>query len=317
MSETLGFSVACYRGDVPLLRGCLASIRHFAPDAPICLIADGDFSTRTFEKIYGVTTIRRKDVRSPDLRKWSFGYGLTKMIALWESPFERFLHIDADAVLWGDIRKNIPLGDFDFVFNEPHELITDAIQRSQYFDPTLMSPRFDLFPWQDCTFFNSGVFATKRNLLDLDDYMRLLEHQRAVPKALLAGDQGILNFMVFNKLHRGEITATSTHLQSVVPVLSKQELESRFQFKGSHPVPWVKPSVVHWAGPKPWRANTEIFRQPMDYFRTLGAQSSSKLSMLDSLFPAHTSMAIDEWSHRVAPKKVAQIKGFIKRLIGR
>jgi hypothetical protein len=107
-APVMGFSVACYRGDIPLLRGCLASIRYFAPDAPICLIADGDFSTKEFEKVYGVQVIRRKDVRNPDLKKWSFGFGITKMIGFWESPFDIVFHVDADAVLWGDIRKNLP-----------------------------------------------------------------------------------------------------------------------------------------------------------------------------------------------------------------
>jgi len=32
MSHDIGFSVACHKGDVPLLRA-LASIRYFAPDS--------------------------------------------------------------------------------------------------------------------------------------------------------------------------------------------------------------------------------------------------------------------------------------------
>ena len=94
MSNDLGFSLACYRGDVPLLRGCLASIKYFAPEAPICLVIDGDFDSRPFEKRYGVQCIRRRDVRHPELKKWSFGAGITKLVAFWESPFERIFHME-------------------------------------------------------------------------------------------------------------------------------------------------------------------------------------------------------------------------------
>ena len=72
MSDEIGFSVACHKGDVPLLRGCLASIRYFAPDAPICLIIDGNFDSRPFEKRYGVSCIRKHDVLSEKLKKLSF-----------------------------------------------------------------------------------------------------------------------------------------------------------------------------------------------------------------------------------------------------
>jgi hypothetical protein len=53
------------------------------------------------------------------------------MSALWEAPFEKVLQLDADLVLWGDIRKNLPCGNWDFVYNEPHELITEYIQKSK------------------------------------------------------------------------------------------------------------------------------------------------------------------------------------------
>ena len=67
MAEQLGFSVSCYRGDIPLVRGCLASIREFAPDAPVCLVVDGNFSTRALEQAYGVQVIRRADGKDPGL----------------------------------------------------------------------------------------------------------------------------------------------------------------------------------------------------------------------------------------------------------
>jgi hypothetical protein len=313
MSDDIGFSVACHKGDVPLLRGCLASIRYFAPDAPICLVIDTDFDSRPFEKRYGVTTIRRRDVRHPGLRQWSFGPGITKLIAFWEAPFERIFHIDADAVLWGDVRQNVPDSEWDVVFNEPHEQITDYIQRTQYFDPQVIFDHIESFPWQGNPYFQAGVLCVRRGALDVDEYLRMLEGQRKNPDVFINMDQGILNILVFRAVNNCKIHPLSAHLQSVVPVLSKPELESRFQIRDGKPVPWVQPTVVHWAGPKPYKTNPDVFSLPMDYFREIGMREFG----LPKWFPTKTAMQIDEFLHRDVPRTILNAKQTIKKVIGR
>jgi hypothetical protein len=313
MSDDIGFSVACHKGDVPLLRGCLASIRYFAPDAPICLVIDTDFDSRPFEKRYGVTTIRRRDVRHPGLRQWSFGPGITKLIAFWEAPFERIFHIDADAVLWGDVRQNVPDSEWDVVFNEPHEQITDYIQRTQYFDPQVIFDHIESFPWQGNPYFQAGVLCVRRGALDVDEYLRMLEGQRKNPDVFINMDQGILNILVFRAVNSCKIHPLSAHLQSVVPVLSKPELESRFQIRDGKPVPWVQPTVVHWAGPKPYKTNPDVFSLPMDYFREIGMREFG----LPKWFPTKTAMQIDEFLHRDVPRTILNAKQTIKKVIGR
>jgi hypothetical protein len=52
MTPTLGFSIACYKGDIPPIQEGLASIRYFTPNAPISLLAGGDFSAKTLEREY-------------------------------------------------------------------------------------------------------------------------------------------------------------------------------------------------------------------------------------------------------------------------
>jgi hypothetical protein len=313
MSDDIGFSVACHKGDVPLLRGCLASIRYFAPDAPICLVIDTDFDSRPFEKRYGVTTIRRRDVRHPGLRQWSFGPGITKLIAFWEAPFERIFHIDADVVLWGDVRQNVPDSEWDVVFNEPHEQITDYIQRTQYFDPQVIFNHIESFPWQGNPYFQAGVLCVRRGALDVDEYLRMLEGQRKNPDVFINMDQGILNILVFRAVNSCKIHPLSAHLQSVVPVLSKPELESRFQIRDGKPVPWVQPTVVHWAGPKPYKTNPDVFSLPMDFFREIGMREFG----LPKWFSSKPAMQIDEFLHRDVPRTISNAKKTIKRLIGR
>lgn len=312
MSETLGFSVACYQGDIPLLRGCLASIRHFAPDAPICLIADGDFSTRAFEKAYGAVTIRRTDLKNKDLRKWSFGYGLTKMVALWEAPFDRVFHIDADAVMWGDVRKNLPQGDWDMIYNEPHEEITPHILRSQYFDPAIAFEHIPWFHWERRPFFNGGAFCIKRGVLDVDKYINMLEIQRKYPRVFDPGEQGILGVLTFSAVDANEIKATQAHLQSVVPNLDSRELSQRFRLDSDGPIPWSQPTIIHWAGPKPYGSRPDTFPEPMDYFRLRGMR---QVGWPKWLINDH-GLRWDEWRCRTWPKHVLRAKKTVKRLIG-
>jgi hypothetical protein len=313
MRKELGFSVACHKGDVPLLRGCLASIKYFAPDAPICLVIDTDFDSRPFEKRYGVTTIRRRDVRHPGLQKWSFGYGTTKMVAIWETPFEKAIHIDADAVLWGDIRTNIPNADWDFVHNEPHEEITEFVQKTQYFDPEFISNHLKNFDWQGNAYFNTGAFVFKRGVFDLEEYLGLMELRHTNIEKFGAGDQGVLNILVFQAVVEGRIKVKQAHLQSVVPVLAKAELEQRFGLEDEKPVPWVKPTVVHWAGPKPYTANPYVFSLPMDYFREIGMREFG----LPEWVPAKPAMRMDEILNRDVPRAVLNAKKIVKKMIGR
>jgi hypothetical protein len=312
MSNELGFSVACHLGDVPLLRGCLASIKYFAPDAPICLIIDGDFDTRPFEKRYGVLSIRKRDVRHPELRRLSFGYGVTKMPVLWEGPFERVLHVDADAVLWGDIRKNLPSDDWDFVHNEPHEVITDYLQRTQYFDPKKIFNYIDYFDWQGKPYFNSGIFACKKGCLDLGEYLKMLRLQEQ-NMGLFFQDQAYLNIMVFRACNAGLLKRRMVHLQTCVPATENDYLARRFTLLNQIPLLNEQPSVVHWAGPKPYKTNPDVFSLPMDYFREIGLREFG----LPKWFPADWAMRLDEFQCRDVPRAVASFKFAVKKAIGR
>jgi hypothetical protein len=312
MNPTLGFSISCHRGDLPLLRGCLASIRHFAPDAPICLIVDGDLNVSSLERFYDLTIIKRRDVRDPSLRKWSFGFGITKMVAFWEAPFDIVFHIDADCVMWGDVRKNLPRGSWDVVFNEPHETITPGIQRVQYFDPEKIFSHIPEFPWENNPYFQAGVVVVRRGSLDLDEYMRMLEGQRRHPDIFVNGDQGMLNILVFRALRTGKIQALPAHLQTVVPVMSISFLEQRFPLEVLHAsVPILNPSVIHWAGPKPYCRTKHPFSAPMDLFRIKGMRECGFPRWL----PPRLSLELDEWRHRALPRFKADVKNRIKSLL--
>ena len=312
-SQTIGFSVSCFRGDLPLARATLSSIRAFASDAPISLIVDGDCCpTRALEKTYGVTVIRKGDVKNRDLRKWSFGYGLTKMIALWEAPFDIIFHVDADAILWGDIRENLPSGRWDLVYNEPHEVITEQVQLAQYFDPDLIFKYIEPFQWKNNQYFNGGAFCVRKGILDLDEYMRLLEIQRNHPGVISSGEQGHLGILVFRAVQEGSIIAKRACLQALVPMIPKDDLEKRFRIVNGTPIVDGMPAIIHWAGEKPWRENKEIFRAPMDYFRERALRECGVPGQLPIGIVTH----VDEFVSRRWPIIAADTKRRVKSLLG-
>jgi hypothetical protein len=314
MSNELGFSIACHQAGVPLLRGCLASIRYFAPDIPIYVVLDGDFSLGKLEKAYDLEVVRKKDVKSKMLREQSFAYGLTKMVALWEAPYKYVVHVDVDAVFWGNILVNLPDAEWDFVYNEPHEDITDFIQRTQYFDPSVVFNHIEEFPWQGNPYFNGGIFGCRVGALDFDEYAKLLEVYKKYPQTLPLMDQTILNIMVFRGLHQGNLKVFQRHLQSVVPVIERLELESRFCFdQGGAPKLWKHPTLIHWAGAKPYKSNPQAFSAPMDFFRELGMRQSG----WPLFIPAETAMKVDEFLCCEWPRRVLQVKRVLKKMIGR
>lgn len=264
-----GISIPCYWGDVDLLSGCLASLRDFYPDTPVCLIPHGSVNIQYFLKRYGCTYIAPESVH-PQLKKVSYGYGLTKMIAFWHSPFESFLHIDADTVCWGKFFDRNWMNDADFVANTSHEVVTADLIRQQYFDTRVLPQRWKPVAVNEALLFNSGTFGARRGLFSLEAYIELRSLMSEVPNAIFT-DQGVLN--LFIQLQCGQVDSIRFHqrdLQVVVPVFSASELSTRFQI--AKRVPEIAEGdkvLIHWAGPKPLRrvGRRAAFAAPMDYFR--------------------------------------------------
>jgi hypothetical protein len=224
----------------------------------------GSFSVNEFRRLYDVSILTASDV-DPRLREHSYGYGVTKMISFWHSPFERFLHIDADAVCWGNVLDGVPWQQYDLIYNEPHEIITPYIQRTQYFDPAKITPPFE---WESKQFFNTGIFSAKRGILDIQEYLGYLAHERRAPGSFSCGDQGILNLMAFHRIAEGRIRARSWPFQAVVPVIAVDELRARFRFRSGRPVVTQNDQrLIHWAGPKPLLWHQPAFSEPMTYYR--------------------------------------------------
>lgn len=272
--KDFGIIVACYKKDYRFAKGCCASLRYFLGNVPICLLVDGSFSVAEVKKAYDVNVIYRNDVTNKVLKKRSFGYGLTKMVAFWESPFENFLFMDADTIAWGNILKYANFKNFDFVIDrtEPSYLNDRGINKS-FFDTEKIEKHFPNFNWQKYryNYFITGVFFAKKGIFDLNEYVKMLDFCDRHPGIFKFGEQGLLNFLIFQGVDRGKFRVKNEDMQFFgSDFINNYQLKKRFGLSKNKPI--VKnndATVIHWAGGinSPLLARTEVYNQPMTFFR--------------------------------------------------
>lgn len=107
-NNSFGIVITTYIGDIYLTKALLASIKMYLPELPICLIQDGSFELGDITSIYNIAhVIRKENVKDEFLRENCFGSRCTNMIAFWECPFDKFLYLDSDLVLWGNVLKTL------------------------------------------------------------------------------------------------------------------------------------------------------------------------------------------------------------------
>jgi len=267
---TFGIVITTYIGDFFLTKALLASLKKFAPNIPICVIQDGDFDLSKEKVAYNIThVIRKQDVKDDFLRENCFGSRCTNMIAFWESPFEKFLYLDSDLVMWGNILDHLDYENYDFIYNSPHEPFEEKSFKYQYFDYDRLFDFFEPIQWKNFNFFNAGVFVAKKGIFDLTLFKKLYFKWKEDKSLMPAEPQGMINYMAFHYFEKNSITIKETPLQTVVPVFSINELESSFRIINNEPKV-LSPTIIHWAGIKPTFANRSIvFTRPEEFFRIL------------------------------------------------
>lgn len=267
-TPSFGIIIASYPGVLWLTKSCLSSIKTYAPKIPVAIIADQNLNVRELERLYNIQyVIHRDDVRHPFLREKCFGSRYTAAVGLFESPFENYLYVDADTIFWGDITGDIQqaLAEYDFIHNTPHEEYSEFIYKTQYFDYERIFQYFPEFPWRDCHFFNGGVFAGRRDVLDLDLFIYLYNTWLA-DKTLIFEIQGIINFLVFYQAYSSTLKIKELPLQEVIAVRNPESLRNEYRFEDGIPV-IHKNIVLHYAGIKPMLKSYKGFLEPVVYFR--------------------------------------------------
>ena len=246
-------------------RGACASVRRFMGDTPICVLLDGDRAPRDLQRAAGITVITRDEVEPKELRDSCFRSPRAKNAALWASPFETFLLIDADTIVWGDMRELADFDRHDFIVDspgvEPLSSVMDAEQVVARF------PEFDARRHVG-SYVNNGVYFGRRGILDLERYLHALRVAREHP-GMFYGSQGSFNYVLFAAVDDGSVRLEQRALQVQTGRTPRTDVLRRFAFRGTEPVVTGEPVVLHWVvSPKPKaRVQRDDYFEPMTHFR--------------------------------------------------
>ena len=229
-------------------RICVASIRYFYPDIPIRLLVGGRLQRGFADEVQ-----RHWDVGTADLPRGDYGWGFVKLEPLFGKPGEKFLVLDSDTVLTGEVLD---------IWNEfPAPFLVDDEEQSEpdtkrlYYDwekvrkidPNARPPRF---------VFNSGQWFGTAGVLTRDDFApwvewtmpRTLRH----PEHFMPGDQGILNYVLNRKAATDGLRIERRQIMRW-PGHSMGGLDAETVWKRA-----AAPRVVHWAGVKKARQRDMI-----------------------------------------------------------
>lgn len=268
-----GFVTGCHAGDKFLVQATLASMRHFCPDVPICLTVDGDFDVSDLEKEYDLMILRVAELPSPEMRKLTCGNYRAKLAALWEGPFEFYVWLDSDAIVWGDFTPHVRT-DVDFqIFWSEISIPADATEIPPwlphfYFDP-LKLHRFDPeFDWRGNAYFSSGAFGCRRNAMPFDEWNKIDGWARESPGLFAWGEMGMLNYLVHTMAQRKELTVAMSDLQHIgghhgLTELKRDCADSDWHFPKTIP----RPRAAHFCGRKPLLFDRQGYSRPFTIAR--------------------------------------------------
>jgi hypothetical protein len=269
-----GFVTGCHAEDKFMVQATLASMRHYCPNEPICLVVDGNFDVSDLEKEYDLIVLRVSELPLERMRKVVSGNSRAKHAAMWEGPFEFYVWLDSDAIVWGDFTSEVRT-DIDFqIFWSEISIPTDTQEVPRwlthfYFDPQTLR-RFDPeFDWRGHAYFSAGVFACRREVIPFDKWMEGESWGKKAPRLFgRFDDQPLLNYFVHSMTQRGEIKSTMSNLQHVWGHHGKEELIKDCTGAGWHfPKEIRRPRVAHFCGRKPFLFYWDTYSRPFTIAR--------------------------------------------------
>lgn len=269
-AEPFGVVTGCHPGDRFMVQATLASVRHFCPELPICLVADGGVDVSDLQQEYNLHVLRTDELADARLRRVCYGSQHAKLAALWAGPFEHFVWIDADAIMWGDFTAHVRR-DLDFqIFWSEVSVEPDARQVPGwlphfYFDLDKLLERDPGFEWRGLAYFSTGAFACRRNCISFEEWEHVAEWNKRFETPIFKfGEQGQLVYMVHSAAQRGAMRVSWTDLQYGPRHHGREEIDRDTAGCGWRwPERIARPRVAHFAGQKPhvlnWRAYSRAF----------------------------------------------------------
>jgi hypothetical protein len=196
-----------------------------------------------------------------------------KHAAMWEGPFEFYVWLDSDAMVWGDFTAQIRADlDFQILWNEI-SVPSNAVEIPSwlphfYFDPVKLRPLDPEFEWRGLAYFCAGVFACRRNAIPFERYAEIESLNRANPGLFAWGDMGMLNYLVHSLTQRGELKTGMTDLQHIPEHHGKDELKKDCAHSGWHfPQTINRPRIAHFCGRKPFLFDRKAYSRPFTIAR--------------------------------------------------
>lgn len=274
-----GFVTGCHAGDKFMVQATLASMRHYCPDVPICLTVDGDADVSDLAREYNLIVLRIGDLPSAKMRRLVAGGFHAKHAAMWEGPFEYYVWLDSDAIVWGDFTSQVRT-DVDFqIFWSEISIPADATEVPAwlphfYFDPSKLRQLDPTFDWRGHPYFSAGVFACRRNAIPFARYVDLEAVSRQIPGLFesglnsYVGDMGMLNYLVHAMTQRGDLKTTVSDLQHIASHHGTAELEGDCARNGwRFPANIERPRVAHFCGRKPFLFDRHAYSRPFTIAR--------------------------------------------------
>ena len=251
--------IAASKLDARFTRICVASVRYFHSEIPIRLLV-GDRLQRGLAH-----ELRRSwGVQIADIPKGNYGWGLVKLEPLFGPPGERFLMLDSDTALTGPILDD--WNDSDAAFLVDNEQYSEENIKLRYYDwrkvrevdPTAQPPLF---------VFNSGQWLGTSGVLRRDDFEPWLEwtlpRKLRHPEYFFPGDQGILNYVLNQKVILGELRVECRAIMRW-PGYELQGLDAKTVSERA-----ASPIIIHWAGMKKVRQRNMVGADLLSYFEDI------------------------------------------------
>lgn len=270
-----GFVTGCYAGDKFMVQATLASMRYYCPTVPICLVVDGTFDVSDLEQEYGLIILRVPELASSEMRRLISGNPRAKLAAMWEGPFEFFVWLDSDAIVWGDFTAQIRT-ELDFqIFWSEISIPADATEIPPwlphfYFDPEKLRQFNPEFKWQGRYYFCDGAFACRRNAIPFEKWVEVVswgaKQNTPWPQGFYC--MPMMNYLVHSMEQKGDLAVQATDLQHIGQHHGLAELEQDCSGSGWHfPKNIKRPRVAHFCGRKPFVLDRKAYSRPFTIAR--------------------------------------------------
>jgi hypothetical protein len=274
------------RRDFAFAKICIASVRYWYPNIPICLIKDtgaGNFSTTITEKKWNVK------IFACERKKFGWGYG--KLEPLFLKDNHSFLVLDADTVLTGPVLNNAD--DVSSPFLVDKEIQPAKRFNEIYYNLERISEIDNNFKYPGYSF-NSGQWFGTAGIVTRNDFITVLNWseppQPKYPDILFNGDQGVLNYILQSKEQLNKISICRKKIMIWPDAGNADFINCKMLTEKKSDYPYI----IHWAGMGKKKKSSlpradiihfykKFYLTRLNWFQRIGEKFNSFFSALKAL----------------------------------